>query len=63
MLRQQIQSSLHKQLAAPDLLAEASECVAKLKALKVETVDSDYDVEQISETYQQILTDFSKVDC
>jgi hypothetical protein len=56
-------SGFHKQLAAPDLLAETSACVAKLKALKVETVDADYDVEQISDAYQQILADFSKVDC
>ncbi|MBD2054485.1 hypothetical protein H6F88_00275 [Oculatella sp. FACHB-28] len=54
---------VQKQLAAPDLLTEASECVAKLKALKVETISPAYEVEPVSEEYQQILSDFSKVDC
>jgi hypothetical protein len=54
---------IQKQLAAPDLLAETSECVAKLKALKVEIVVGNYDLKQVSEEYQQILSDFSKVDC
>ncbi|MBE9002088.1 hypothetical protein IQ274_28770 [Nostoc sp. LEGE 12447] len=58
-----IVGSMQKQLAAPDLLSEASECVAKLKALKVETIISTYDTEQVSEEYQQILSDFSKIDC
>ncbi|MBD2527154.1 hypothetical protein [Nostoc sp. FACHB-133] len=58
-----IVGSMQKQLAAPDLLSEASECVAKLKALKVETIVSTYDTEQVSEEYQQILSDFSKIDC
>jgi hypothetical protein len=58
-----IAGGLQKQLAAPDLLNEVSECVAKLKALKVETVTSTFEVEEVSEEYQQILSDFSKVDC
>jgi hypothetical protein len=54
---------IQKQLADPDVLAEASECVAKLKALKVETIAPTYEIEPVSEEYQQILSDFSKVDC
>ncbi|EKQ71263.1 hypothetical protein OsccyDRAFT_0122 [Leptolyngbyaceae cyanobacterium JSC-12] len=58
-----VASGLHKQLASPDLLAEASQCVAKLKALKVETVASTFELEKVCEAYQQILTEFSKIDC
>ncbi|HEY9664576.1 MAG TPA: hypothetical protein V6C65_39550 [Allocoleopsis sp.] len=58
-----IVGGIQKQLAAPDFLVEASECVAKLKALKVETISPTYEVEPVSEEYQQILSDFSKVDC
>lgn len=56
-------AGIQKQIAAPDLLNEASECVAKLKALKVETVTNTYEIEQVSDEYQQILADFSKIDC
>lgn len=58
-----IAGGMQKQLAAPDLLSEACECVAKLKALKVETIVSTYDAEQVSEEYQKILSDFSHIDC
>lgn len=44
-------------------LTEASECVGKLKALKVETIIPTYDFEQVSEQYQQILSEFSTIDC
>jgi hypothetical protein len=44
-------------------LNEASECVGQLKALKVETIVPTYDWEQVSEKYQQILSEFSTVDC
>jgi dGTP triphosphohydrolase len=43
-------------------LTEASECVGQLKALKFETVTPTYDLEQVSEKYQQILSDFSAID-
>ena len=44
-------------------LTEASECVGKLKALKVETIVPNYDLEQVSKRYQQILSEFSTIDC
>lgn len=44
-------------------LTEASECVGQLKALKVETITPTYDFEQVSEQYQQILSEFSTIDC
>lgn len=44
-------------------LTEASECVGQLKALKVETITSTDDIEEVSEKYQQILSEFSAIDC
>lgn len=41
---------------------EASECIGQLKALRVETVIPQYDLEQVSKKYQQILSDFSAID-
>ena len=43
-------------------LIEASECLGKLKALRIETITPTYDLEQVSEKYQQILSKFSQVD-
>lgn len=44
-------------------LTEASECVGQLKALRIETITPTYDLEQVSEKYQQILSEFSTIDC
>ncbi len=44
-------------------LTEASECVGQLKALKVETIAPTDDLEEVSEKYQQILSEFSTIDC
>lgn len=44
-------------------LTEASECVGKLKALRVETIIPTYDLDQVSEKYQQIISEFSTIDC
>jgi hypothetical protein len=44
-------------------LTEASECVVKLKALRVETIAPTYNLEHVSTTYQQILSEFSTIDC
>lgn len=43
-------------------LTEASECVGQLKALKVETITPTDDLEEVSEKYQQILSEFSTID-
>ncbi len=58
-----ITSGLQKQLADPDLLVETSECTAKLKALRIEMIAGTFDLEQVSEQYQQVLSEFSNVDC
>lgn len=44
-------------------LTEASECVGQLKALRIEAITPTYDLEQVSEKYQQILSEFSTIDC
>lgn len=58
-----VATGIHKQVASPDVLAETSECVAKLKALKVEIVTPTYSLEAVSAEYRQILANFSQVDC
>ncbi|MGB7442756.1 MAG: hypothetical protein WA919_16955 [Coleofasciculaceae cyanobacterium] len=58
-----ITAGVHKQLASPDLLLESSECVAKLKALKVETISPSSELGVVSKAYQKILSDFSRIDC
>lgn len=50
-------------MQATEQLTEASECVGQLRALKVETITPTYDLEQVSEKYQQILSEFSSIDC
>jgi hypothetical protein len=44
-------------------LTDASECVGRLKALKVETIVSNCDWEQVGGKYQQILSEFVSIDC
>lgn len=46
-----------------DQLTEASECVGQLKALKAELMTPEYDLEQVGDKYQQILSEFSTIDC
>ena len=50
-------------LQTSEQLTEASECVGQLKALKVETIAPPDDLEKVSEKYQQILSEFSTIDC
>jgi uncharacterized membrane protein YebE (DUF533 family) len=50
-------------LQTGEQLTEASECVGQLKALKVETIAPPDDLEKVSEKYQQILSEFSTIDC
>lgn len=49
-------------LQTPEQLTEASECVGQIKALRVETTAPTYDLEHVSEKYQQILSEFSTLD-
>lgn len=58
-----VTAGLQKQLADPDLLTEASECVGKLKSLKIETIAPTYDLQEVSDKYEQILSEFSSIDC
>ncbi|MBW4620635.1 MAG: hypothetical protein KME17_14935 [Cyanosarcina radialis HA8281-LM2] len=55
-------SGVHKQVVSADGLSESSECVAKLKALKIELAVPTYELDGISEEYQRLLSEFSKVD-
>lgn len=57
-----VASGVQKQIASPDLVAEVSQCVAELRALKIETLSPTYEFEQVSEEYQKILTEFPRVD-
>jgi len=57
-----VATGVQKQIASPDLVAEVSQCVAQLKALKIETLSPTFEMEKVSEEYQKILTEFSKVD-
>ncbi len=57
-----IASGVQKQIAPTDLVAEVSQCVAQLKALKIETLSTHYELEAVSDAYQKILTEFSRVD-
>ena len=58
-----ITAGVQRQLADPDLIVEASECIGKLKSLKVETITSTYNPEEVEDKYQQLLEEFTKVDC
>lgn len=48
-------------LQTGEQLTEASECVGQLKSLRVEAT-STYDLEEVSDKYQQILSSFSSLD-
>lgn len=50
-------------LQTADQLVEAGECVGQLKALRIETITPDYDLEKVRDKYQQILSEFSTIDC
>jgi hypothetical protein len=47
----------------PDLLAEVSECVGKLRTLRVEALDPESKPDVLNETYRQILIEYERVDC
>lgn len=50
-------------LQTTDELIQASECVGQLKALQIETIFPTYDSEKVLGKYQQILSEFSTIDC
>jgi hypothetical protein len=49
-------------LQTTEQLTEIGECVGQLKALSVETIAPTYDLEHVSEKYQQILSSCSVMD-
>jgi hypothetical protein len=57
-----VTTGLQKQLADPELLAEAGECLSRLRALRIEVIEPAYDVEAVRQKYQQVLFDFPKID-
>ena len=57
-----IAAGVQSQLAKPDLLTQASECVGKLRALMSDTLSPTCDWEDARKKYQQILVDHSGVD-
>ena len=57
-----VTTGLQKQLADPELLAEAGECLSRLRALRIEVIEPAYDVEAVRRKYQQVLLDFPKID-
>jgi uncharacterized membrane protein YebE (DUF533 family) len=58
-----IGATVTAKLQTADQLTEASECVGQLKSLRIETIAPTYDAEHIREKYQQILLEFSEIDC
>lgn len=44
-------------------LTEVSECVGQLKELKIETIAPTCDLAMATEKYQQILSEFTTIDC
>jgi hypothetical protein len=58
-----IVGGLQKHLADPEILVEASECCAKLKSLKLQTMGRKYDWEKVRTEYGQIITGCQRVNC
>ncbi|MEM6868489.1 MAG: hypothetical protein AAGB19_06975 [Cyanobacteria bacterium P01_F01_bin.3] len=57
-----VSTGVHKQVVPTDLLIETSECTAQLKVLAIETIPADYDVEVVTDSYQRLISEFSRVD-
>ncbi|MEL6490860.1 MAG: hypothetical protein AAFQ95_12950 [Cyanobacteria bacterium J06621_3] len=57
-----ISTGVHKQVVPTDLLVETSECTAQLKVLSIETIPAVYDVETVTDNYQRLIAEFSRVD-
>ena len=54
-----IVTSVQNQVAKPDILTEASECVGRLRALLIELQSQDVDYAQVRIQYQSVLIDFA----
>jgi len=58
-----VATGLQKKIASPEAIAEVNQCVAHLKALKVETLTPTFELQKVADQYKHILTAFSQVDC
>ena len=56
-------AAMTAKMSTAERLIDTSECVGQLKALKVETILPNSDLDEVSERYQQIILDFSTIDC
>jgi hypothetical protein len=57
-----IAGGAQSQLAKPELLTQASECVGKLRAPMADTLSPKCDWEEARKKYQQVLIDYSGVE-
>lgn len=55
-------AGIHKQVAPTDLIIESSEFSAKLKALSIEALPTEYNLAEVRQAYQQLIAEFSEVD-
>lgn len=55
-------TSVQNQVAKPDVLTRASECVGRLRALLLELQSSEVDHDQVRKQYQAVLIDFSEME-
>lgn len=58
-----VAAGVHRQVVPTDLIVETSECTARLKALSIETIPATYDVDTVTDDYQRLISEFSRVDC
>jgi len=57
-----IVTGVQNQVAKPETLTKASECVGRLRALLIEITLPDCDYDQIRKQYQGVLVDFAELD-
>ena len=57
-----VAAGVHKQVVPTELIIETSECTAQLKVLSIETIPAVYDVEAVTDSYQRLIAEFSRVD-
>jgi hypothetical protein len=50
------------QLANPDALTQSSECVGKLRALVIDTLEPGFDAAEVRKQYRAILTEYAQID-
>lgn len=56
-------AGVQRQIVDPEILTQASECVSRLRGLKVDTIGPEYDLEEARRRYQQVLAEFSGIEC